>query len=429
MTGPAVVAIIATLDTKGPEAAFLGEWLARRGYEPRLVDVGITGTPQGPLGHIDATRDAVAAAAGTSLAELPRLCRNLAMAAMGQGAGTILRRWSEDGLLAGAIGIGGNQGTAIACVALRALPLGLPKVMVSTVASGNIRPYVGASDIAMVFSLADLIGGPNRITRGVLARAAGMLAGMIAADGETNESGPDLHPAVALTALGNTHAACTRIMQALAAHGYDPVPFHASGAGGSAMETLVDRGAFAAVVDLTPHELLGEVLGDDIYAPIEVRRLSAAARRGLPLVVAPGGLDYFVFGPPESVPPQYRGRPTHFHNPYNTNVRAAPDELERVGQVLAERLNDALGPAAVLIPLRGWSEIGREGGPLWDPACHEALRRMLRSGLRGDRIRYAEVDAAINDPVFADEVVRVFLELAAPRSSPVDAQGGGGHGD
>jgi uncharacterized protein (UPF0261 family) len=409
---PRTVAVIATLDTKGREAAFVRECLIRKGLAARLVDVGMGDAPQCALAEGDVAAADVAAAAGTTLAALRASRRDEGMAAMGFGAAAILRASAARGGLAGAIGLGGNQGTAVACTALRALPLGLPKVVVSTVASGNIRPYVGASDIAVIFSLADLLGGPNRITRGVLARAAGMLGGMIDTVGDQGTTTPgDSRPAVALTALGNTHAAAVRIMEALAAEGFDVVPFHASGAGGSAMERLIDAGMFSGVIDLTTHELLGELYPDDIYAPVEVRRLTAAGRRALPLVAAPGGLDYFIFGPPESVPAHLRDRHIHHHNPYNMNVIARADERAQVARLLARRLNEALGPAAFLYPRRGWSFIGRDGAAMWDPDAGEAFRRTLQGALRADRVRYVEVDADINDPRFADEIVRVYLEL------------------
>jgi uncharacterized protein (UPF0261 family) len=429
VAGRAHVAVIATLDTKGLEAAFLREWFAARGHTARLVDVGIAGEPQCACGDGDVPAGEVAAAAGTTLDALTSARRDECMTTMGLGAGAILRRWAADGALAGAIGLGGNQGTAIACLALRSLPLGLPKVMVSTVASGNVRPYLAASDIAIVFSLADLLGGPNRITRGVLARAGGMLDGMISAPrgpvravseapAEAGTAPAEIaaapRPAVALTTLGNTHAAAIRIMAALTAAGFEAVPFHASGAGGAAMERFIDEGAFAGVVDLTTHELLGEIFPEDIYAPAEGRRLVAAGRRGLAQVIAPGGLDYFIFGPPESVPPGRRGRPTHHHNPNNVNVRAEAGERAMAGRLLAERLNAAHGPSAFLYPLRGWSYIGREGGLMWDPEGAEAFRRSLRSVLRADRVHYREIDANINDPVFADEAVRTFLDLVRP---------------
>ncbi len=413
--GARVIAIVATLDTKGEEAAFVRDWLHRRGHAPRLVDVGIRGQPACALGAADADREQVARSAGTTLGALRTLRRDRAIAAMGEGAAAILRGWLTEATLAGVIGLGGNQGTAIACTAMRALPMGLPKVMVSTVASRNLRPHIGSADITVVNSIGDLLGGPNRITRPVLVRAAAMVLGKTAAaDDPALVAPPAGEPAVALTALGNTEPAAIRVMTHLRRCGYEVVPFHASGVGGSAMESLVGEGAFAAVIDLTTHELLGELFGEDIYAPLASGRLTAAGRAGLPQVVAPGGLDYFVFGPPESVPRRHTGRPTHHHNPFNTNVRASAEELHRTGQVLAQRLNEARGPAAFLYPLRGWSEIGREGGPLWDPQANEALRQAIRGTLRMDRVRYIEVDAGINDLPFVDEVVTVFLDLVRP---------------
>ncbi len=382
-----VVAIVATLDTKGEEAAFLAQRLRDRGYEARLVDLSIS-------------------------SEQRARRRDEALARTGQEAGRIVKGWLADGILTGVIGIGGNQGTAAASIAMRDLPLGLPKVLVSTVASGNLRPYIGASDIAVYPSVGDLLGGPNQLTRNTLEQAAGMLAGMIEA-AERIASGPKAHGMrlVALTALGNTQRAALRSIDGLRQASYEVIPFHACGSGGSAMESLIRAGMFDAVMDLTPHELLGEVLGDDIYASVQPGRLTAAGRAGIPQVIAPGGLDYFVFGPPEAVPATYRGRPTHHHNPYNTNVRATAEELHRVGETLARRLNEANGSAAFLYPIRGWSEVGSGNGPLVDAKANEALRQAVRATLRMDRVRYTEIDTDINDPKFADEAVRVLLEL------------------
>ncbi len=467
-TASPVIAIIATLDTKAEEARFLQAWFAWRGYDARLVDVGTAGDPLpaaephglsaagagGPLAAgadggrelgRDVLRATVTAAAGVSLPALLSMRRDEAMAAMGRGAGAVLRGWLRDGHLAGVIGIGGHQGTTIGSLAMRTLPLGLPRVLVSTVASGNVRPFIGHSDIAIVFSVGDLLGGPNRVTRPVLLRAAGMLAGMIGAGappapvpsgvtrggaglGPLAAAPPSIPgPAAAITALGNTHAAVVRVMEHLRARGYEVVPFHASGAGGSAMEALVREGTFEGVIDLTPHELVGEVLGDDIYTPVTPGRLTAAGMAGIPQVVAPGGLDYFVFGPEETVPLRYRDRATHHHNPYNTNIRATADELHRVGEALAGRLNGARGPTAFLYPQKGWSHIGREGGPLWDPDANEALRAVVRRLLRPE-IRYVEVDARINDARFADAVAAVaceFLAAGPPRlRTRTSAEGG-----
>jgi uncharacterized protein (UPF0261 family) len=200
-------------------------------------------------------------------------------------------------------------------------------------------------------------------------------------------------------------------MERLGTNGFDVVPFHASGAGGAVMERFIEARAFAGVVDLTTHELLGELYPYDAYTPAEGQRLVAAGRLGLPQIVAPGGLDYFIFGPPESVPPHLRERPTHRHNPYNMNVLARADERAAVGRLLAERLCAASGPVTFLYPLRGWSHIGREGGLMWEPEAAEAFRAVVREGLRGDRVRYREVDANINDPAFADEAADEFLNL------------------
>jgi uncharacterized protein (UPF0261 family) len=411
-----VVAIIATLDTKEDEARFLQDRLRAYGYEPRLIDASTRSKARLPLDPVDATRERVAASAGLSREAFASMRRDEAMAAMGRGVRAVLRAWLAEGVLGGVIGLGGNQGTAIAGLAMRALPIGFPRVLVSTVASGNIRPFIGASDIAVLFSVGDLLGGPNQITRPLLARAAGMLCGMMEAASSANGREPfpsgarARAAAIAITALGNTHAAVTRIMASLRERAYEVVPFHASGAGGSAMEALVRDRVFDAVIDLTPHELVGEVLGDDVYAPVTPGRLTAAGEIGIPQVVAPGALDYLVFGAEETVPARYRGRPIHHHNPYNTNVRATADELRRVGEVLAGRLNEARGPAAFLYPLRGWSYIGRDGGPLWDPAANDALRAALRSRLRPE-IRYTEIDAPINAPGFADQVAMVAREF------------------
>ncbi len=399
------VAVLATVDTKGAEADFLRGWFRERGWEAKVVDIGLR-PPPGELPPADVPREEVARAAGVDPDELVRLRRDRALAAMGEGAGRVLRAAYHRGELAGALGIGGNQGTAAACIALRGLPLAVPKVVVSTVASGNLRPYVQASDVAVMFSVADFLGGPNRITRAVLVRAAGMLLGAL----EHQAPPSDRRPCVALTALGNTHGAVSALVRWLQDEGYEPVAFHASGAGGTAMEQLAEQGAFAAVLDVTPHELVGEVFPEDIYAPVRPGRVRTAGRLGLPQVVAPGGLDYFIFGAPDTVPERYRGRPTHHHNPYNTNVQARPEEVRAVAEELVARLNEAAGPTALVVPLRGWSYIGEQGAALWDPALPEVLREVARRRLNPS-VRYVEVDAPINHPDFVRAVQHAFREI------------------
>lgn len=411
MTPPGFIAILATLDTKGPEAAFVRDEITRHGQRARLVDVGLT-----PGEGADASAVSVAAAVGWDLARLRTQRRDVAISAMADGASRILRQWQADGSLAGVIGLGGNQGTALASAAMRSLPVGLPKLIVSTVASGDVRGFVGDSDIMMSFSVGDLLGGPNELTTGVLRRAAAAMAGMA----ETAGGGVDPNTAgqrvAAVTAFGNTQAAVVRVMTELRAAGVGAVPFHASGASGSAMERLVEDGRFAAVVDLTTHELLAELYPEDIYRPVRPGRLTAAGRRGIPQVVAPGGLEYHCFGGPETIPSRYRDRPTHHHNAKNTNVRANADELRAVASLMASRLNAAQGPVAVFVPLKGWSEVGSPGGILHDEEANQAFLAVLRAEL-ASKISLHELACTINDPVFATGMAQMVLTQLGIRPS------------
>ncbi len=419
MSGPPpVLAVLATMDTKAAEARYLAERLQPSGMAIRLVDVGLhVSGGDGGRGS-DVTADEVASAAGATVEALHASGRAIAMETMTVGSAVVLGRWLDERALAGVIAVGGNQGTSIAAGAMRGLPYGIPKIVVSTVASGNVRPYVADSDITMMFSIGDLLGGPNEVTEPVLRRAAGALLGMVSA----NEP-PAALPAeaavarpVAITAFGNTHAAVSAAIAHLEARGRRAVVFHASGACGSAMERLIDDGVFDAVLDLTTHELLGELYPADIYAPVRPGRLTAAGRAGIPQVVAPGGLHYHCFGGPSSIPRELRGRPVHHHNPQNTNVRASADELEHVAAVMAERLNDAHGPAAVLVPTQGWSEVGGPGGPLHDPAADARFVRALADRLT-PQVALREYPLSINDPDFAAAAVdtlETMLALAAP---------------
>lgn len=397
--------MLATLDTKGPEASYLVETLRGLGLSPLLVDLGLLGPPTVAP---DIPREEVARRAGASLEALLQRPQEEALQAMGRGAGLVLAELLAQGRLHGALGIGGNRGTAVACIAMQALPLGFPKVMLSTVASGDIRPFVRARDIAFLFSVGDLLGGPNPVSRSALSQAAAAVAGM-AMWGQALYFEPG-RPAVAITALGNTHPTVTRCLEALRALGWECVPFHASGACGTAMEELLRQGRFQGALDITPHELVGEVLGHDIYRPVEPGRLTSAGARGVPQVVCTGGLDYYCFGPPETVPEALRGRRVYMHNPFNANVALTPEEMALLGRVVAERLNASRGPAALVVPLKGWSIYGREGGPLWNPEGISAFRREVRARLKGT-VRLVELEAHINDPLVADTCVGLLRDM------------------
>jgi uncharacterized protein (UPF0261 family) len=406
------IGLLSTLDTKGREVAFLKTCLDGVGRSAIVVDVGLF-APQGVTADI--SRHEIARAGGAEVATLAQRPREEVMATMGRGAGEVLHRLHLEGRLAGVLGLGGNQGTSIVCTGMRRLPMGLPKLVVSTVASGNMRPYIGASDIAMLFSVADLLGGPNPIIESVLRNAAAAIAGMTAnvAPAAASKAGS----VVAITSLGNTHPAVTRAMDLLRAAGFDVAAFHASGACGSAMERLIGAGRVAGVLDLTPHELTEEVLGAGWYQPVEAGRLTAAAERGIPQVVAPGGLEYLCYGPRESIPARFRRRPTYFHNPMNANVRTNRREMAAVGRVLGERLNTAKGPVAVAIPSKGWSIYGAPGGPLHDAAADAAFVRSLTRTLRRD-IPLHRLDLHINDPEFAQHCCGLLLDFLARRRAP-----------
>ncbi len=407
MMADQTIAVIATMDTKEEEARYLQELITEAGFKAVILDVSTYGTHSLEVAY---PQEVISRLGGVEFTQLPLLRRDAMMQTMGMGAAKILQELYVRKNLAGAIGIGGNQGTAIAAIALRALPIGAPKVIVSTVASGNVRPYVGYKDIAMMFSVADLLGGPNTISRTILANAVGAVAGM-ARWGRPLSHGS--HPVVSITAFGNTNVAVMAARQRLVERGYEVIAFHASGACGSAMEELIEMGYIQGVLDLTTHELIGEICGDDIYTPLKPR-LEAAGRRGIPQVIAPGGLDYFCFGPEESIPPKYRGRKIHYHNPYNTNVRATAEELTRVGEAVAAKLNRSKGPVAVLLPLTGWSENGRAGGPLHDPEADAAFISSLEANLNhriDHRIDLRKIEAHINDPEFAVLAADVLADL------------------
>ena len=405
------IGLVGTLDTKGREIAFLKTCLEERARSVVVVDVGLF-DPQGVVPDI--SRHDVAAAGGTDVSTLVQRPRDEVMVTMGRGAAEILRQLHAEHRIKGVLGLGGNQGTSIVCAAMRQLPLGFPKLVVSTVASGNMRPYIGASDIAMLFSVADLLGGPNPVVDSVLRNAAAAMAGMTT--GLAASPSSTAAPLIAITSLGNTHPAVVRSMELLRMAGFEVVAFHASGACGSAMERLIGAGRVAAVLDLTLHEVTEEVVGVGWYQPVDKGRLTAAGEMGIPQVVAPGGMEYVCFGPRESVPSGFRRRPAYYHNPLNANVRTSRREMATVGRVMAERLNQAKGFVAVVLPMKGWSIYGAPGGPLHDSVADAAFVRNLTRYLRRD-IPVHRLPLHINDPAFAEhccEVLRGFLASRAP---------------
>ncbi len=384
----ATIAVLGTLDSKGPEHAFVAERIRAAGHETLLIDVG-SGAP--PTVEPDISRDEVAAADGIDLAALAaRHDRGECVSAMSEAAPVLLSRLAGEGRIHGVISLGGGGGTAIATAAMRALPLGFPKLMVSTLTAGNTAPYLGTKDIVMMPSIAD-VAGLNRLSRTLFARAAGAICGMVEAEVITD----DAKPLVVASMFGNTTECVTEAKRILEEAGYEVLVFAATGAGGRAMETLIESGMVSGVLDLTTTEWADELVGGVLGAGPD--RLDATARAKVPAVVAPGCLDMVNFGEKDSVPDTFADRTLYLHNPQVTLMRTTPDECAELGRILAEKTN-RYDSAAILIPTKAISVISAEGQPFHDPAADEALFSAIRehSTLPVDLL-----DEEINSPVFA----------------------------
>ena len=395
------VALIGTFDTKGEEFSFLRERIESAGLRTLMIDVGVLGSP--PF-EADISQGEVAAAANENLAALKtERDRGRSVTAMAVGAKAILGRLFEQGAIHGVVSLGGSAGTAIATAAMRALPYGFPKLMVSTLASGDIKPYVGTTDICMMPSVLD-IAGLNHVSRRIIGNAAAAICGMVALE---PAGALDEKPAIAATMFGVTTPCVTAARHILEERGYEVLVFHATGSGGQAMEQLIEDGAFRAVLDITTTELADELVGGVMSAG--PHRLEAAGRKGIPQLVCPGAIDMVNFGPEETVPAQFRSRNLYLHNPSVTLMRTTPEECAEIGRITAIKLNRASGPVTVLIPLRGVSAIDKIGGPFYSQEALNAYRRALKAAL-SPTIRLVELDAHINDDRFALAAANLLLE-------------------
>jgi len=399
---PKTVAIVGTFDTKGEEFAYLRSRIESTGLATLVIDCGVLETPAFAP---DVSRREVASAAGQRLEDLVATHdRGSSIAAMAAGAAVVVRRLFEEGRIQGLISLGGSAGTTIGTAAMRSLPAGFPKVMVSTLASGDTRPYVGTKDIAMLYPIVD-IAGLNRLSRRILGNAAAAIAGMVnQEDAEDQEA----KPLIAATMFGVTTPCVTMARRILEQNGFEVLVFHATGAGGQAMEGLIADGYVAGVLDITTTELADELAGGVMSAG--PHRLEAAARKGIPQVVCPGAIDMVNFGPLDSVPEKYRQRRLYVHNANVTLMRTTPAECAELGRITAEKLNRAQGPVAFLMPLRGVSAIDSTGLPFSWPEADSSYLDALKANL-DPRIRLVEVDAHINDEDFARDAASCLLEL------------------
>ncbi|MGJ8644797.1 MAG: Tm-1-like ATP-binding domain-containing protein [Luteolibacter sp.] len=399
------IAVLGTLDTKGTEHAFIADLIRKKGHTPLLIDVG-TSAP--PTVTPDITREEVAAAAGKDLASLiARQDRGECVVAISEAAPILAAKLASEGKIDGIISLGGGGGTAIGTAAMRGLPFGFPKVMVSTLASGNTAHYVGSKDITMIPSVAD-VAGLNRITRTIFTRAAGAICGMVEA--EIPASTED-RPLVAASMFGNTTQCVDHARELVEAEGYEVLVFHSTGTGGKTMESLIEDGLISGVLDITTTEWADELVGGTLSAGST--RLDATAKANIPSIVVPGCLDMANFGARETVPEKFNGRNFYIHNPQVTLMRTNAEECTALGKIIAEKVNSYTAPVTVLIPTKAISIISAEGQPFHDPEADQALFDSLKSNLNSS-IPVIEMDVAINDPAFSKACAETLLNHLKP---------------
>ena len=393
------IAILGTLDSKGEEHAFLAELVKTRGHVSLLIDVG---TGSDPTVVPDITRYQVAEAAGLDLAPiLARKDRGEAVTAMSQAAPLLLAKLHREGKIDAVISLGGGGGTAIATAAMRALPIGFPKLMVSTLAAGNTAHYLGTSDITMMPSITD-VAGLNRLSKIIFTRAAGAICGMVEAK---IDSASD-KPLVVASMFGNTTACVTEAKRILEENGYEVLVFAATGAGGKSMDAIIDSGIVAGVLDITTTELADELAGGALTAGPD--RMNATARARVPAVVGPGCLDMVNFGEPASVPDRYASRNFYHHNPQVTLMRTTPEECDQLGKILTGKTNTYTAPTAILLPLKAISVISATGQPFHDDAADKALFDAIKNNSTHPVIA---IDQEINSPDFARACAEKLMEL------------------
>ena len=395
------IAVIGALDTKGREFAFVKEEIERRGHRALVINTAVVGEP---FFEPDVGAGRVAEAGGTSLAALrEKADRGLAIEVMAKGVAKVAEELYQQGQIDGVLAMGGSAGTAIGTAAMRALPVGLPKVMVSTVASGDVKPYVGTKDVVMMPSVVD-VAGINRISGRIYANAAGAVVGMV----ETAAPAIEEKALVAASMFGNTTPLVDRCRATLEREGYEVLVFHATGTGGRTMENLIDAGYIDGVLEVSPTELADELVGGVLTAG--PNRLDAAAARGAAQVIVPGCLDMVNFWARDTVPAKFNDRLFYQWNPNVTLMRTTPAENARLGRILAQKANSSSGPVAFFLPLQGVSMLDAPGKEFWWPEANQALYDVIKEEVRPDIAVY-EMDNNVNDEAFADAVVGKLLEF------------------
>jgi uncharacterized protein (UPF0261 family) len=419
-TSRLTIVLLGTLDTKGREIAYLHDKIQESNLGTCVVDTGILGEAVGV--DPDISRREVARAAGKDLEEIRNSgSRGAAVEIMMLGVAKMCRRLYLEGRCQGAIGLGGAEGAVLASAGMQVLPVGVPKLIVTPLASGRRQfgPFVGTRDVMIMHSVIDILG-LNEVSRLIFDQAAGAIVGAVqamarrtpfvnrAATSSGAATSSRVNRVVGLTMLGNTTVAVEAIKRTLDEKGYEPIIFHSNGVGGSAMEEMIRDGRIGAVIDYTTDEVTDHLVGG--FHDAGARRLEAAGEAGLPQVVVPGCVDFFVQGPRASIPEKWRDRPAYFHNPSFTLIRTSRDEMIEVAKHMGHKLNAAKGPVAVVVPTGGLSIPNCPGGEFWDPEGDAAFRDILKRGL-AKNIRYVEVDAHINAQRMVDAALQAFFEI------------------
>ncbi|MFI2565561.1 Tm-1-like ATP-binding domain-containing protein [Paenarthrobacter sp. NPDC018779] len=402
------VALLGTLDTKGVEYAWMRERLEALGHQVLVVDVGVTGSPSTAS---TASREEVARRAGTTIDDLVRANdRGRALAAMAAGATEVVLELVNRGEIDAVLSVAGSGGSSVASAVMRALPIGFPKLLVSTMASGDVSPYVGAADVTLMYSVVD-VAGINRLSEAILGNAVAAVAGM-ATENEARKLNPPAdrsRPLVGASMFGVTTPAVEACRARLEEAGYEVLVFHATGSGGKALEGLAAGGYLEGVLDLTTTELADELVGGVLSAGPE--RLTAAGRARVPQVVSLGALDMVNFGPRETVPAKFSERLIYEHNSTVTLMRTSVAESAELGRILGEKLVGGSGARTVVVPLHGVSALDVDGGLFRDEAADSALFNALEQALAGSDVELVKVSAHINDPEFAETATAALLEL------------------
>lgn len=401
--GKEIIVLVGSLDTKGEDYGFLREEIQERGYQTFTIDVGILGEPAYTP---DISAEKVAEAAGLKLSKLREdKDRGKALEAMRKGIASITEDLHSKEDIRGIVSMGGGGGTALGTSAMRALPIGVPKVMVSTIASGDTSPYVGINDIVMIPAVVD-VAGLNRISKAVYKKAAASVCAMAEVySTESKTAGSNL---LAASMFGNTTKAVNHARSLLEQLDYEVVIFHATGTGGRTMETLIKDGYFSGVLDITTTELADEICGGELSAGPE--RLSAASEKGIPQIITPACIDMCNFWAEDTIPTRYKGRNFYKWNPNVTLMRTNIEENRQIAELMAKNLNKAAGPLEVYLPLKGFSELDIPEGPFWWPAANEAFTATLKEKLRKD-IPIHELEYNINDQEFSSKLAEALNKL------------------